>query len=333
MKLRIPPAEWISQKSGHRSVLIHGMTMSPGFWHEFAPDAVKNGFSCAYPLPGHYPWVLSDEERVSLNTEAMLEAYSEAIERDFGSQPVTLIGHSTGAYMCLLLARHRPDLVSGVVLAGGFGCGRFEGQESISTRILGFPLLGLVIFLKLFSWWISTPKNFRSGALNCVFDPDCPWESENTVASMELVRTHLLQSNPLDIAAMAAWIREQRFMDKLTEIRQPVLNIIGVHDRVVPALHQLHISQKLPQAQTVLISDAGHLPMVEHNRHFSALVDRFIEGNALKSALESIEGKGARATLATRMAGQVNDNEAPSPAFANAILHADYPASQVGAFH
>ena len=106
------------------TVLIHGMVMSPVFWSSFAPSIVREGRAAAYPLPGHSPWRL-DGLTQNLTTEAIVNAYAEAIARDFNGEPVALIGHSTGGFISLLLARHRPDLVNNVILMGAFACGRF----------------------------------------------------------------------------------------------------------------------------------------------------------------------------------------------------------------
>ncbi|MCO6188070.1 alpha/beta fold hydrolase [Rhizobium sp. L1K21] len=316
MKLSVPSAEWISKEPGPRFVLLHGMTMAPVFWRSFTPDKLLSGMSAAYPLPGHYPWTLSDEERAGLCTDMIVDAYAEVIERDFGGNPVTLVGHSTGAHLCLLVAARRPDLVDGVILAGGFGCGRFEGQESIATRILMMPFLGPAIFMKLFSRWISTPDNFRMGAARCVGDRACPWETEVTLESMENVRRQLLLSNPLDIVAMATWLRHQSIMKSLPKITRPVLNVIGLKDYVVPAVHQLNVSRQLPNVQTVLLPNSGHLPMVEQHAYFNRVVNAFVEMNGLKSlpgaaASFALPAQNAQARVAREQPVHVPDLDVP----------------------
>lgn len=161
-----------------------------------------------------------------------VHAYAEAIERDFNGEPVTLIGHSTGGFISLLLARHRPDLVSSVILMGAFACGRFEGQERLASHILRIPLLGRHLFIRLFARWIATRETFRWGSLDCVFDKSADWETEETIAAMEQVREHLLKSEASEIASFVSWMSRTSVIDGLPFVDVPVLNIIGARDAI-----------------------------------------------------------------------------------------------------
>lgn len=272
--LQIPPPLWLSQDNGRRTVLIHGMVMSPSFWSCFAPSIVRQGRAVAYPLPGHHPWPTLDT-RLPLKTSDIVDAYARAIERDF-EEPVTLIGHSTGGFVSLLLARHRPDLVSNVILMGAFACGRFEGQERMAARILRLPLLGRALFIHFFTRWISTRESFRWGSLESIFDQTAGWETEETIATMELVRSNLLTSHPDEIAAFVSWMSATSVMAELPHIDTPVLNIVGAHDRIVPPAHQLHLSRGLSRVQTVILGRVGHLPMAEAREHVDRLISDFL---------------------------------------------------------
>lgn len=270
-----PSPHWLSEDPGMKTVLIHGMVMSPAFWSCFAPGIVREGRAAAYPLPGHNPWKL-DGLTGGLTTAAIVNAYAEAIERDFDGEPVTLIGHSTGGFVSLLLARHRPDLVSNVILMGAFACGRFEGQERLASRILRLPLLGRHLFVRLFTRWIATRETFRWGSLECVFDKSAGWETEETIAAMEQVREHLLKSQAVEIAAFVSWMSRTSVIDELPLIDVPVLNIIGARDAVVPPLHQIHLSGRLPRAHTIILDKVGHLPMAEARDKVDQLIATFL---------------------------------------------------------
>jgi pimeloyl-ACP methyl ester carboxylesterase len=258
-----------------KTVLIHGMVMSPAFWSCFAPGIVREGQAAAYPLPGHSPWTL-DGPAGSLDTADIVNAYAEAIERDFNGEPVTLIGHSTGGFVSLLLARHRPDLVSSVILMGAFACGRFEGQERLASRILRLPLLGRHLFIRLFTRWIATRETFRWGSLDCVFDKTVGWETEETIAAMEQVREHLLKSQASEIASFVSWMSQTSVINDLPQVDVPVLNIIGARDAIVPPLHQIHLSGRLPRVHTVILDKVGHLPMAEARDKVDRLISKFL---------------------------------------------------------
>lgn len=273
--LRPPSPHWLSQDPGVKTVLIHGMVMAPSFWSCFAPSIVREGKAAAYPLPGHSPWTLDDLSG-ALNTADIVNAYAAAIERDFDGGPVTLIGHSTGGFVSLLLARHRPDLVSNLILMGAFACGRFVGQERLAARILRLPLLGRLLFIRLFTGWIATRETFRWGSLECVFDKSVGWETEETIATMEQVREHLMKSRADDIVAFVSWMSQASVIDELALIDVPVLNIIGARDAIVPPSHQIHLSGRLPRVHTVILDKVGHLPMAEARENVDQLVGAFL---------------------------------------------------------
>ena len=283
MTLPPPPAEWISNKPGRNFVLIHGMVMAPAFWKVFAPEITREGRTVAYPLPGHHPWNLPVPGAV-ISPEAVVDAMADAIGRDFGGEQVDLIGHSTGGFLSLLLAVRRPDLVRSVVLLGGFACGRFEGKERFAARLLRIPRVGPYVFRHFFKRWISTREQFRWGSIECVYDKSCPWEDDRAAAAMEMVRGHLLKTRPEDVAACVQFMSGTSILADLPKISIPVLNLIGVHDAIVPPSHQLRLSKLLPRAQTVLFGDCGHLVMVEQRHRMNKIIGSFIDPSATSAA-------------------------------------------------
>ncbi len=298
MTLSPPPPEWIGNNElAQDYALIHGMVMAPSFWRTYAPDVVRKSKSAAYALPGHHPWKLSAPGQL-ITPEAVAAAYAEALRRDFGGRPVTLIGHSTGGFVSLLIARHYPELVKSIVLIGAFACGRFEGQERLPAKLLRVPRVGYFLFRQFFQRWISTSEQFRWGSVECVFDKGCPWQNDRAVEAMEDVRLQLLQARPEDIAACIHFMSATTLVADLPSIRVPVLNIVGADDAIVPPAHQLRVSKLLPQAQTVLLRNCGHLPMVEHQTLTAGAISAFVDG------ISTLQAKNRR-PIAGRAAAQM----------------------------
>lgn len=288
MTLTLPPAEWISRKrDGQNFVLLHGMVMAPAFWHAYAPEITRQGRTAAYPLPGHHPWSL-DAPGEPITRQKVTEALAAAIRRDFGGRPVTLIGHSTGGFVSLLLALDHPELVRSVILMGAFACGRFEGQERLAARLLRLPHMGPYLFRQFFRRWISTSDQFRWGSVECVYDKSCPWEDDHARMAMEKVRENLLRGRSEDIAACIRFMSGTSLLSDLQQLRLPVLNLVGANDAIVPPAHQLRVSKLLPQAQTVIFSACGHLPMVEHQTQTDRIVESFVQARRSKFTLPSL---------------------------------------------
>jgi pimeloyl-ACP methyl ester carboxylesterase len=301
MTLSPPPAEWIgSNDLAQDFVLIHGMVMAPSFWRTFAPGVVRKARSAAYALPGHHPWKLSEPGQL-ITPEAVAAAYAAAIRRDFGGRPVTLVGHSTGGFVSLLIARNYPELVKSVVLIGAFACGRFEGQERLPAKLLRIPRVGYFLFRQFFRRWISTSEQFRWGSVECVFDKGCPWQNDRAIEAMEDVRQQLQQARPEDIAACIHFMSATTLLAELSAIQVPVLNIVGADDAIVPPAHQLRVSQLLPQAQTVLLRNCGHLPMVEHQTLTDDTISAFVDGMATLQTEQRREAPAQSGRAATHL--------------------------------
>lgn len=277
MTLTPPPAHWIgSGEIQQNFVLIHGMVMAPSFWEAYAPAAVRHGQSLAYPLPGHHPWQL-DKPGQSPQAQEVASAYASAIRRDFGGEPVNLVGHSTGGFVALLIARDYPELVKSVILIGAFACGRFEGQERLAARLLRVPHVGPYLFRQFFNRWIATPEQFRWGSIECVYDKNCPWQNEKATEAMEEVRQQLARARPEDIAACIRFMSDTSLLHDLAKITVPVLNIVGNNDAIVPPAHQLRVSRLMKRVQTVILNNCGHLPMVEHQERTERIIGSFID--------------------------------------------------------
>jgi pimeloyl-ACP methyl ester carboxylesterase len=288
MTLTPPPAHWVgSRQTEQNFVLIHGMVMAPSFWEAYAPQIVREGHALAYPLPGHHPWQL-DQPGLPPQARDVADAYARAIRRDFNGEPVNIIGHSTGGFVALLIARDHPELVRSVVLIGAFACGRFEGQERLAARLLRIPHIGSLLFRQFFNRWISTPEQFRWGSIECVYDKNCPWQDGQATDAMEEVRRQLAQARPEDIAACIRFMSETSLLPDLGDVSVPVLNIVGANDAIVPPAHQLRVSRLMARVQTVILKNCGHLPMVEHQERTEEIIGAFV--NTLEAIhLQSVE--------------------------------------------
>lgn len=270
-----PPALSISRRPGPRFVLLHGMVMAPSFWQTYAPPVCRTGTAIAYPLPGHHPWALGRKTAAALSMDAIIDAYAAAIRRDFGGRPVTLIGHSTGAFMALGLAARHPALVEGLVIMGALSCGGLDGCQPFAMRLLRLRRFGQWGFERLLSLWISTPARFIEGARNCV-SQDSGQRGQRDLDALESVRQSLLRSSPAEIATVVRLLSRTSLSDVLPQITCPALNIVGGMDRVIRPRHQFGIQAAMPAVTTLLLPSAGHLPMVEKPREVAHAVAAFM---------------------------------------------------------
>jgi pimeloyl-ACP methyl ester carboxylesterase len=69
---------------------------------------------------------------------------------------------------------------------------------------------------------------------------------------------------------------ERGFWDRLPSLSRPALFTWGARDRLVPARFARHVEKALPQAESVVIPDCGHVPQFELPEPTNQLIRRFL---------------------------------------------------------
>ncbi len=108
------------------------------------------------------------------------------------------------------------------------------------------------------------------------YDPD-RFVSQQLVDSVEAAR-----ARPGAVRAALEVARGTRFEHleaRYAEVDRPALLIWGQQDRVTPPSFGRRLAAALPRARFVVIDRAGHFPMIEQARRFSALVRDFLDGS------------------------------------------------------
>lgn len=70
--------------------------------------------------------------------------------------------------------------------------------------------------------------------------------------------------------------------DRLGDFRLPVLVVTGDDDRIVPTANSIKLAGELPDAQLVVIKNAGHVPHEEQHAIFLQSVEGVILNNGYK---------------------------------------------------
>lgn len=187
---------------------------------------------------------------------------------DIGA-PVILMGCSIGAGLAIDYALTHPDDVKSLILVGGEPAGfeaNVEWPEELFAKSEQAFKSGDVdrvaeIDMKIwFDGFGRSDENLNQGARKRGF------EMARLVAEHELkgIGTHIRKT----FAAPA--------VDRLAELKMPSLVIIGENDLPILKLAADYLSTHIPDATRALISDAAHLPNMEHPEQFRAIVEDFL---------------------------------------------------------
>jgi pimeloyl-ACP methyl ester carboxylesterase len=67
------------------------------------------------------------------------------------------------------------------------------------------------------------------------------------------------------------------FWDRLPRLETPALFVWGDRDRLVPASFERHVVAAVPNAQSVVIPNCGHVPQFEHPEHTAEITRAFLD--------------------------------------------------------
>lgn len=262
-----------ADREGPLWLFIHGIAASTGFWAPLMPPEFRRTAAwVSASLPIHGTSIGPEGfSRGDVTSELFVSSY-EAVIAEFGGQrPVIVVGHSTGGFAGLCLAHAQPDIIAGVVSAGGFAEGRWEGLEGdmqLWARkekfgFLGPRLLRIISSATNKSRWLQRRAAAQFAADKQIFLSDIP-----TAESLEAVRSDARYQNVDHLIEFFAGIRDVDIRDRLHAIDTPILVIDGTEDSVIPVEHTRKLAASLFNGELKLFPGAGHMIMNERREAF-----------------------------------------------------------------
>jgi pimeloyl-ACP methyl ester carboxylesterase len=272
--LSAPEIAYVDQGSGPRTlILIHGLAANAGFWRYNIPELARHHRVIAVDLPGfgrsekdgRFPYTLS--------------FYTHTISRlidELGLEDVTLVGHSMGGQISMLLALQRPDQVRRLALVAPAGFEEFDRGEGEWLRN-AFTIRSIR----------QVPEDGirRNLSLN-FYDWSDAWEW------MVEERARLAKAPDFDQFAYAVVRSVGAMLDEPTtphlgRIRQPTLIVYGRFDHLIPNpyLHPGRArdvfragAEAIPDARLVEIDGAGHMVIIEAADQVNRAILEFVGG-------------------------------------------------------
>jgi pimeloyl-ACP methyl ester carboxylesterase len=226
------------------SVLVHGS----GADHRHWPEELRElpGYNIYFlDLPGHGKSTGQGRDSV----EAYADIVADFVEACCLNQ-VTLFGHSLGSAIVQVLALRRPVWLEALVLVGA------------GARLKVLPDL----LEQLETDFPAAVDRICQSLLGPAAPPSLV-ETERQrylAAGWRLIRTDFLACNQFDV------------MERLGEIRVPVLIVTGSADVLTPVKYGQYLKDQIPDAHFVVIPDAGHLVAREKPAEFVRAVSGFL---------------------------------------------------------
>ncbi|MGW0999316.1 alpha/beta fold hydrolase [Streptomyces sp. NPDC002520] len=186
--------------------------------------------------------------------------------------PIVLVGHSMGGMTMMALAAQYPELIRDRVVATAF-VGTSSGR--LGEVDFGLPLAGVNAVRRILPGVLKAlgqqaelvERGRRATAdLFAGIIKRYSFAGRDVDPAVARFAERMIESTPIDVVAeFYPAFTDHDKTEALACFRDfPVLVLAGVQDLVTPSEHSEVIAGLLPEAELVLVPDAGHLVMLEH---------------------------------------------------------------------
>lgn len=248
--------------SGPALILLHGMFGDHRDWETVLEPLAHRFRVIAVDLPGFGE---SGKPERSYNAEFFVEMISGFLQAVGAHKPV-LVGNSFGGEIAILYALSHPEDVEALVLVSSGGLRTYDDAERQRIRE-GFSVGNLCALTPAAHEWMFAKVFSEKGE---------GWRRYIDRQNARLARADY----PKYAKAVARCIETAFSLDfdeQLRSIRQPVLLVWGAADEVFPIALAQTAMDRLPNAEMVLIPNAGHAPQLERPEAFVSSIEGFLE--------------------------------------------------------
>ncbi|MFC3346811.1 alpha/beta fold hydrolase [Streptomyces echinoruber] len=212
------------------------------------------------------------EDGVPLTIEQLGRDLKAVIDAAAPEGPIVLVGHSMGGMTVMALADQYPELIServvGVALVGT-SSGRL-GEVNFGLPVAGVTMVRRVLpgVLRALGQRAELVEKGRRATADLFAGiiKRYSFASRDVDPAVARFAERMIESTPIDVVAeFYPAFDDHDKTGALAHFRDiPVLVLAGIDDLVTPSEHSEAIADLLPEAELVLVPDAGHLVMLEH---------------------------------------------------------------------
>ncbi|MET7292210.1 alpha/beta hydrolase [Streptomyces griseoloalbus] len=186
--------------------------------------------------------------------------------------PIVLVGHSMGGMTIMALADQYPELIRERVVAValvGTSSGRL-GEVNFGLPVAGVNAVRRVLpgVLKALGQRADLVEKGRRATADLFAGviKRYSFASRDVDPAVARFAERMIESTPIDVVAeyYPAFNDHDKTEALAHFVGLPVLVLAGVQDLVTPSEHSEAVADLLPEAELVLVPDAGHLVMLEH---------------------------------------------------------------------
>ncbi|MEV4878051.1 alpha/beta hydrolase [Streptomyces cyaneofuscatus] len=286
-------------------VFSHGYCLGQDSWH-FQRAALRGLVRAVYwdqRSHGRSERGRAQGDGVALGIDQLGRDLKAVIDAAVPEGRIVLVGHSMGGMTMMALADRYPALIRDRVAAVAF-VGTSSGK--LGEVNFGLPVAGVRAVRRVLPGVLRAlgtqaelvEKGRRATAdLFAGLIKRYSFSSRDVDPAVARFAERLIESTPIDVVAeFYPAFTEHDKSGALPAFRDvPVLILAGEKDLVTPSSHSEAIADVLPEAELILVPDAGHLVMLEHPETVSdRLADLLVRSGAVAAANVGEHGSTAQ---------------------------------------
>jgi pimeloyl-ACP methyl ester carboxylesterase len=256
-------------------VFCHGYCLSQDSWH-FQRAALRGVVRTVHWDQRSHGrsgrGVRQTQDGVPVDIEQLGRDLKAVIDATVPEGPIVLVGHSMGGMTVMAFADQYPELVRERVVATAFvgtSSGRL-GEVNFGLPVAGVNAVRRILpgVLKALGQQAALVEKGRRATADLFAGIIKRYSFASKDVDPAIVRfaERMIEGTPIDVVAeyYPAFDDHDKTAALALFTDMPVLVLAGVRDMVTPSEHSEAIADLLPDAELVLVPDAGHLVMLEH---------------------------------------------------------------------
>lgn len=252
-------------------------------WHYLE----KYGELIRIGLPGHGPVTRKSWSHYKKWTpEHLIEIGTEVCKHYSSDTPLTLVGHSAGAYIALGAALRLPGLIQNLILINPLLYSPVNACTRLVARSWLWRLIGSIALAPGIRRSKHSVDSFLTGLRPIIGDCDSFYANPNTRLNAETGHEDYKHN---DIAALVNVARVCAICDLRPALRGarldiPILLVHGEKDPKLPISQSEWLTQHFPHATFIRLAGVGHIGYAEREQEFEMLVTSWLDKIAMEVA-------------------------------------------------
>jgi 3-oxoadipate enol-lactonase len=234
--------------------LFHSLLSDRASFDRIAPQLSKTHRLIVPELPG-----FGGSKAVEGGLAGVADRMAEFAKDAAGGKPVIVLGNGYGGFVALQMAIRHPAIVGRLVLADCGAAFSEPGREAFRNMAAASKAKGLSAITDV--------------AMRRLFAP------EFQTAHPDLMRDRreaFLKTDPEVLQAACAALAALDLRPELSDVKIPVLVMVGEHDEATPPPMSHELAALLPNAQLKVLAGCAHVPQLQAPEMFLDAIGDFL---------------------------------------------------------